>query len=343
MLVVQGHAPDYTECILAKRRSFVRLIQIACIVCAFVYLAPGLHAAAPYPTRPIRLILPIAPGGGVDTLARQIAPKLGERLKQTVVIDNRGGGGGGIGAELTARATPDGYTLMMASSAFLIRTLLYPSWYHPLNDFASITQLVKHPYVMVVASGVPARSVAEFIAWAKANPDRVNYASSGSGSLIHLTAELFKAKTGTAMTHIPYKGISPGLVDMFSGRVQATFASINTTLPHLKAGRLRALGVTSAKRVAPLPEAPTLDEAGGQGFEVTQWFGVFAPASTPFQVVARLQREIMGVMHESAGVQRMTAEGSEIVANSPADFARVVRAEYAGWNAVIRNAHIRGD
>ncbi len=238
---------------------------------------------------------------------------------------------------------PDGYTLMMASSAFLIRTLLYPSSYHPLKDFAPVTQLVKHPYVMVVASGVPVRSVAEFIAWAKANPDRVNYASSGSGSLIHLTGELFKAKTGTVMTHIPYKGISPGLVDMFSGRVQATFASINTTLPHIKAGRLRALGVTSTKRVAPLPEVPTLDEAGVKAFEVTQWFGVFAPTGTAPQVVARLQREIAAVMHEPANAQRMTAEGSEVVANSPTDFARVMQAEYAGWGAVIRNAQIRGD
>ncbi|HJQ63921.1 MAG TPA: tripartite tricarboxylate transporter substrate binding protein [Burkholderiales bacterium] len=276
-------------------------------------------------------------------MARQLGPKLGERLKQTVVVDNRGGGGGSIGAELTARAAPDGYTLMMASSAFLIRTLLYPASYHPIKDFAPVTQLVKHPYVMVVASAVPARSVADFIAWAKANPDRVNYASSGSGSLIHLTGELFKAKTGTAMTHIPYKGIAPGLVDMFSGRVQVTFASVATTLPHIKAGRLRALGVTSVKRAAPLAEVPTLTEAGVKAFEVTQWFGVFAPVGTPAQIVARLQREIAAVLHDPADAQRMSAAGSEVVGNTPAEFARVMQAEYAAWRAVIRSANIRAE
>lgn len=317
------------------------VIRTACVLCACLGLAPAVHAAANYPSKPVRLILPIAPGGAVDTMARQIGPRLSERFGQPVVIDNRSGGGGSIGAELTARAAPDGYTLMMASSAFLIRTLLYRSSYHPVKDFSPVTQLVKHPYVMVVASGVPARSVAEFIAWAKANPDRVNYASSGNGSLIHLTGELFKAKTGTTMTHIPYKGIAPGLIDMFSGRVQATFASILTTLPHIKGGRLRAIGVTSTKRVALLADIPTLDEAGVKAFEVTQWFGVFAPSGTPPEVAARVHRELAAILRDPDQAQRMAAEGSEVVANAPADFARVMRTEYAAWDAVIRNADIR--
>ena len=319
------------------------IMRTACVLCACLYLAPAGHAAATYPAKPIRLILPIAPGGGVDTMARQLGPKLGERLGQPIVIDNRSGGGGGIGAGLTAHAAPDGYTLMMASSAFLIRTLLYRSSYHPLKDFSPVTQLVKHPYVMVVATAVPARSVAEFITWAKANPDRVNYASSGSGSLIHLTGELFKARTGTTMTHIPYKGIAPALVDMFSGRVQATFASILTTLPHIKGGRLRPLGVTSVKRVALLAEVPTLEEAGVKPFEVTQRFGVFAPPATAPQIVARVQREIAAIMREPEQAQRMAAEGSQAVVNSPAEFARVLRSEYAAWGAVIRNANIRAE
>ena len=318
-------------------------IRIAFVLCAPLYLATAVHAAEPYPNRPIRMILPIAPGGGVDTFARQLGPKLGERLKQTIVMDNRAGGGGSIGAELTARATPDGYTLMLTGSAFLIRTLLYPSAYHPLKDFAPVTQLVKHPYVMVVASGVPARSVGDFVTWAKANPDRVNYASSGSGSLIHLTGELFKAKTGTAMTHIPYKGISPGLVDMFSGRVHLTFASLNTTHPHITAGRLRALGVTSGKRVSPLADVPTLEEAGVKDFEVTQWFGVLAPAGTPAPLVARLQREIAAILRNPGDAKHMIAEGSEAVGNSPAEFARVMQREHSDWNALIRSANIRAD
>lgn len=320
----------------------MRVTRIAFALCASLSVA-AVHAADTYPSRPIRMILPIAPGGGVDTFARQLGPKLGERLKQTIVMDNRAGGGGSIGAELTARATADGYTLMLTGSAFLTRTLLYPSSYHPLEDFAPVTQLVKHPYVMVVASNVPARNVGEFIAWAKANPDRVNYASSGSGSLIHLTGELFKAKTGTTMTHIPYKGISPGLVDMFSGRVHATFASINTLLPHIKGGRLRALAVTSAKRITPLPAIPTLDEAGLKPFEVTQWFAVLAPARTPAQVVARLQREIAAVLRNPADSQHMIAEGSEAVGNSPAEFAHAMRQEYAAWDTLIRSANIRSE
>jgi tripartite-type tricarboxylate transporter receptor subunit TctC len=321
----------------------VSILRIACVLCACLGVVPMGHGAASYPSKPIRLILPIAPGGGVDTLARQIGPRLTERLGQPVVIDNRAGGGGAIGAELAARAAPDGYTLMMTGSAFLIRTLLYKSSYHPLKDFAPVTQLVKHAYVMVVASSVPARNVAEFTAWAKAHPDRVNYASSGSGSLIHLTGELFKARTGIAMTHIPYKGIAPGLVDMFSGRVQATFASVLTTLPHIKAGRLRALGVTSTQRVVLLPEVPTLDEAGVKAFEVTQWFGVFAPPGTTPEIVARVQRDIAAILRDPEHAQRMAAEGSEAVANSPAQFARVMTSEYAAWAEVIRKADIRAE
>lgn len=319
------------------------IIRTACVLCACLGLAPAGQAAESYPNKPIRLILPIAPGGAVDTMARQIGPKLSVRFAQPVVIDNRSGGGGSIGAELTARAAPDGYTLMMASSAFLIRALLYRSSYHPVKDFSPVTQLVKHPYVMVVASGVPARNVAEFIVWAKANPDRVNYASSGNGSLIHLAGELFKARTGTPMTHIPYKGIAPGLIDMFSGRVQATFASILTTLPHIKGGRLRALAVTSTTRVALLADIPTLDEAGVKAFEVTQWYGVFAPSGASPEVIARVQREIAAILRDPDQAQRMAAEGSEVVGNSPAAFARVMRTEYAAWDAIIRKADIRAE
>lgn len=319
------------------------VIRTACVLCACLCLAPAGQAAESYPSKPIRLILPIAPGGGVDTVARHIGQKLSERFGQPVVIDNRPGGGGSIGAELTARTAPDGYTFMMASSAFLIHTLLYRASYNPVKDFSPVTQLVKHPYVMVVSSGVPALTVAEFIAWAKGNPDQVNYASSGNGSLIHLTGELFKARTGTAMTHIPYKGIAPGLIDMFSGRVQATFASILTTLPHIKGGRLRALGVTSTQRVSLLADIPTLDEAGVKGFEVTQWYGVFAPSGTSPDVVGRMQREIATILREKDQVKRMAAEGSEVVGNSPAEFAQVMRTEHAAWDTVIRKAGIRAE
>jgi len=314
-----------------------------CAVGALLLCAQAAGAATQYPVRPIRLVLPIAPGGAVDTTARNIGPRLAERLGQQVVLDNRPGGGGSIGAELTARAAPDGYTVMMASSAFLIHALLYPARYHPLKDFTPVTQLVKHPYVMVVATGVPAASVADFIQWARANPGKANYASSGNGSLIHLTGELFKARTGTPMTHVPYKGIAQGFVDMFAGRVQVTFASVASTLPHVRGGRLRALAVTSVKRVALLPDVPTLDESASRGFEVTQWFGVFAPPCTGREVTARLQREISAVLQEPDQAQRMAAEGSTPVGASPAGFARELAAEYPRWQALIRDVGIKGE
>ena len=318
-------------------------VRNASLLCACLLLAEVVAAAENYPSKPIRLILPIAPGGAVDTIARNIGQKLSERLGQQVVIDNRAGGGGSMGAELTARAAPDGYTLMLAGSAFLVYSLLYRAPYNPVRDFAPVTQLVKHPYVMAVASSVPAATVSEFVSWAKANPDKVNYASSGNGSLIHLTGELLKARTGIAMAHIPYKGIALGFIDMLAGRVQATFASPLSTLPYVKSGRLRALGVTSTKRISLLPDLPTLDEAGVKGFEVTQWFGVFAPPGTPSEITSRVQREIAAILSEKEQAQRMAAEGSEILGNTPAEFAREVRAEYARWDTVIRQAHIKGE
>ena len=313
------------------------------VICGCFLLARGGISAETYPSRPVRLVLPIAPGGAVDTLARQLGPRLSDRIGQQVIVDNRPGGGGSLGAELTARAAPDGHTLMMASSAFLIHALLYRATYDPIADFAPVTQLVKHPYVMVVAANVPATNVDEFISWAKRHPDKVNYASSGNGSLIHLTGELFKASTGVAMTHIPYKGITPGFIDMLAGRVQVTFASAVSTLPHLRSGRLRALAVTSARRVALFPTLPTLEEAGVKGFEVTQWFGVFAPPRTPVARIGRIQREIAAILREKEQLQRMTEEGSEVVAGTPAEFKRVMRAEHSRWETVIRRAGIKGE
>ena len=315
----------------------------ACAAAAAFLLSHAGLSIAEFPDRPLRLILPIAPGGAVDAVARQIAPKLGERLGQSVVIDNRAGGGGSLGAELTAHAAPDGYTLMLAGSAFLIHTLLYRAQYHPVRDFTPVTQLVKHPYVMVVAAGVPAGNVADFINWAKANGDKTNFASSGSGSLIHLTGELFKAKTGVTMAHIPYKGIAAGFIDMLAGRVQVTFASALTSMPHVKTGKLRLLAVTSTRRVALLPDVPTIAESGVPGFDVTQWFAVLAPAHTPPRVVTRVQSEIAVILREKDQAQRMAAEGSEVVGNTPAEFAREMKAEYAKWETVIRDAKIKGE
>lgn len=321
-----------------------------CILCSLAVayaaaspVASAGEAASNFPSRPIRLVAPIAPGGGVDTVARSLAAELTPRLGQTVVVDNRPGGGGSLGAELVAKANPDGYTLLVSGSSFVLYTLLYEARYDPIREFAAITQLVEHPYVMVLNATTQASNVKEFIALARKNPDEVSYASSGNGSLIHLSGELFKYMTKVNMTHIPYKGLAAAFPDMFSGRVHMTFSSILTALPHMKSGRLRAIGVTSRGRVHTLPDVPTLQESGIAGFEVTQWYGVFAPASIPRDIAARLSRESAAVLKSSAMASRIAAEGSEAVGNTPDQFTKNIREEATKWKNLIAQAKIRGD
>ena len=307
-------------------------------------LAASRAADAPaYPQRPIRLIAPIAPGGGVDTMARTLGPELGARLGQNVVIDNRPGAGGSIGAELVAKAAADGHTLMLSGSAFVLRTLLYPARYDPLADFAPITQLVEHPYVMLLNASLPASNVTELIALAHKDPGALSYASSGNGSLIHLSGELFKQLARVKMTHVPYKGIAASFPDLFAGRVHVTFSSIPTALPHVRSARLRPIGVTSRKRAAALAEVPTLEESGIAGFEVTQWYGVFAPAAAPKPVIARLQREIVSALKSAAMSQRFAVEKASGIGNSPAEFAANIRKEMDKWRALVAQGNIKGN
>jgi tripartite-type tricarboxylate transporter receptor subunit TctC len=294
-----------------------------------------------YPTRPIRFIVPVAPAGGVDTMARTLAPLLTARMGQPVVIDNRAGGGGSVGAELTAQAMPDGYTVLVTSSSFVLHTLLYRARYDPVRDFAPVTQLVEHPYVLLVGSSVPAKNTRELIQWGKTHP--VNYASSGNGSLIHLTGALFNSVTGLTMTHVPYKGLAQAYPDMISGQIHVTFGSILSSLPHIASGRLRALAMTSLQRTARLPDVPTLDESGVPRFDVTQWYGVFVPARTPANRVARLQSDIAAALAAPETASRIAAEGSHAVGDTASEFARVIASEKAKWSALIRQADIHGE
>jgi tripartite-type tricarboxylate transporter receptor subunit TctC len=296
-----------------------------------------------FPTRPVRFIVPIAPAGGVDTIARTVGQNLSGRVGQPVVIENRPGGGGTIGAELTAQAAPDGHTVLVTSSTFIIYSLLYPTRYDPVRDFAPVTQLVQHPYVMVIPASVPAASVSEFVAWAKGHKPGVSYASSGVGSLIHLTGELFNKSTGLSMLHVPYKGIALAFPDMFAGQVHVTFNSILTSLPHISAGRLKALGVTSLQRTPRLPDVPTLDESGLTRFEVTQWYGMFAPAKTPAARVSFLQKEVASILKEPEMTERIKVEGSLAVGNSAPEFTRLIAAETSKWRALVKDAGIRGE
>jgi tripartite-type tricarboxylate transporter receptor subunit TctC len=320
--------------------------MMATIKTAFAVLLALLAVAAhaqPYPSRPVRLIVPLAAGGGMDTVARGVALRLTDTLGQTVVVDNRGGGGGSIGAELVAAAAPDGYTLIMMSATSVIHPMMYKARYETLRDFAPVSQVTTQPYVIVVNSTVPAASVKELVGYAKANPDKLNYASSGNGSLIHLATELFRITTGTRMTHIPYKGIGAAYPDLIAGNIQLILASIISAQPHVKAQRIRALAVTGPKRANSSPELPTVAEAGVPGYAVTQWYAVFAPAGTPKAVVDRLHRDIAKVLQLSEVTMRMTADGAESVGSTPQQLAAHVKAERDKWAKVIKQTGIKGD
>jgi tripartite-type tricarboxylate transporter receptor subunit TctC len=312
------------------------LLVLAAATCA--------HAqgdASGYPSKPIRVIVPLAPGGAIDLIARGMSTALASRFGQPIVVENRPGAGESIGAELTARATPDGYTVLMTSAAVVVNPLLLPARYDPVKDFAAVTQVTRQPYVLIVHPSVAATNVRELIAWAKANPQKLNYASAGSGGLMHLTGELFKSQTGISMTHVAYKGMAQAYPDILAGQVQVGFPAIITALPHLKSGKIRALGVTSRARVASLPEVPTIGESGVPGFEVEQWYGVFVPARTPNAIVARLHKEMASVIQDPDNVARMTATGSEAVGGTPASLAALVKTETRQWGRIIRQAGIK--
>ena len=316
----------------------------ALILLCGALVAGGIPAAAQqYPSRPVRLIVPLAAGGGMDTVARGIALKLTDSLGQTVVVDNRGGGGGSIGAELVAAAAPDGYTLIMMSATSVIHPMMYKARYETLRDFAPVSQVTTQPYVIVLNSGVPVSSVKELISYAKANPDKLNYASSGNGSLIHLATELFRITTGTRMVHIPYKGIGAAYPDLIAGNIQLILASIISAQPHVKAQRIRALAVTGPKRASSSPELPTVAEAGVPGYAVTQWYAIFAPAGAPKAVVDRLHREIIKVLQLPEVTARLTADGAESVGSTPQQLAAHVKAERDKWARVIKQTGIKGD
>ena len=317
------------------------------VVCAFTLLVVVWAAltmataiSAEYPERPIRVIVPLAAGGAIDTIARAMSPQLSARLGQSVIVDNRAGAAETIGTELTARATPDGHTVLMASASFVVSPHLFPVPYDVLKDFTYLTQVTRQPYVLIVHPSVPATGVRELIAWIKANPNSVNFASAGTGSLMHLTGELFKGSTGVSMTHVPYKGMALAYPDILSGRVQLGFPAIITALPHVRTGKIRALGVTSRAPVDSLPGVPTLHESGVADFEVQQWYGVYAPAGISAAIAARLNQEFAAVTRSPRIAALLAASGSEAVGNTLAEFAAHVRSEFDRWRKVIHDANV---
>jgi tripartite-type tricarboxylate transporter receptor subunit TctC len=294
-----------------------------------------------FPARPVRVIVPLAAGGGMDTVTRSLAQKLADSFSQSVVVDNRPGAGSQVGLEILAGAAADGHTLMMISATTVVHPILYKSRFDIVRDFTPVTQVTAQGYVLVVHPSLPAKSVTELVQYARANPGKLNYASSGIGSPIHMSTELFQIATGTRMIHIPFKGMGAAYADLVGGRIQLSFATIISSLAHVKAGRLRALAVTPAKRAPAMPDVPTLTEAGVP-VVVVNWYGLIAPAKTPKPIVERISNETAKAMHLPDVVKRLIAEGSEAVTSSPQAFAAHIRAEHKQWSRVIKQAGIRG-
>ena len=294
-----------------------------------------------YPSRPIRLVVPIPTGSGTDTVARAVAHGLTERFGRQVFVDNRPGAGTTIGNEIVARAKPDGYTLLMNGAALTISPAIYRKIpYDTLRELTPITVAVFTPNLMVVHPSVPAKSVKEFIALARAQPGKILYASGGNGTNSHLAAALFASMAQVQVMHVPYKGSIPGIIDLVSGNVAMAINSMSTVMPQVRAGKLRALGVASARRVGAAPDLPTIAEAGVPGYESVQWSGLLAPAGTPPEIVSRLHRETVAIVRTPDMKERLAADGSEVIANSPDEFAAFLRSELVKWAKVVKTTGI---
>jgi tripartite-type tricarboxylate transporter receptor subunit TctC len=297
--------------------------------------------AQPFPERPIRLIVPTVPGTGMDTVARTLGPKLADALGQAIVVDNRGGGSGTLAADAARFAAPNGHTLLLASVSLVIRPLLYKVAYDLARDFTPVTQLSAQPYLLMVSNAVPAKSVSELVALARAAPGKLNYGSVGNGSQIHLMSELFRIMSHTDVVHVPYKGITLAYPDLIAGSIQFMFGGTITGQPHVRAQRVRALAVSGPRRVKAFPELPTVTESGVPGFVVTQWYSVLAPAGTPRGIIGRLNREFNKALQEPEVAARIAAEGSEAIGTTPQQLADHMKAERAKWVKVIKDAGIR--
>jgi tripartite-type tricarboxylate transporter receptor subunit TctC len=308
---------------------------------AAVAAALPAFAQGAYPTRPVRMVVPSSPGGGTDITGRAIAQKLTEAFRQQFIVDNRAGAGTIIGTDIVAKAAPDGHTLLVCVSPIAINPAIYRKLpYDALRDFAPITQTAAVPNVLTVHPAVPARTVSEFIALARAKPGQFAYASAGVGTSPHLSAELFRSMAGIELVHVPYKGTAPGVVDLIAGQVAAMFVNTLTVAGQLKSGKVRAIAVTTAKRSQMLPDIPTIAESGLSGYEATQWYGVMAPASTPQPIVDRLHREIAAALAQPDVRDRFAADGAEAVGSTPAAFAAYFRDETAKWAKVAKVAGI---
>lgn len=318
---------------------------VATMAIAFGAVALSLGAAAQeYPVKAIRFIVPFAPGGPTDIMSRALAEKLTAQLGQQIVVDNRGGAGGGIGTAVAAHSTPDGYTIVIGHIGTLaINVSLYPRLeYDPVKDFAPISMIATLPLGLFVNANVPVKSVAELVALAKAKPGQLNFGSAGNGSATQMAGAMFKTMAGIDIVHVPYKGNAASLVDLVAGRVQMMFSNLLTTAPHVKAGRLRAIAISTAKRSQQAPDLPTIAESGVPGYDYAPWYGILAPTGTPRAIVMRLNREIGQIINAPEMKERFRKQGIDLVTSSPEAFAELIRREIPKWREIVKKsgAHV---
>jgi len=316
---------------LNRRRALAGAALLALTVSA---------GAQDYPTKPVRLIIPFPPGGSNDVVGRMIATKLGERLGRQIVVDNRGGAGGTIGTEIAANAAPDGYTISVISIAHAVNPWLYRLSYDPIKSFAPVAVLATGPNVLAVNPALGVNSVKELVALARSKLGELQYASAGVGSFQHLGGELFKLEAGVDMLHVPFKGGGPAMVDVIGGHTKLLFSSLVQTTPHLKSGKLKALGTGGRTRTAILPDVPTIAEAGVPGYEATNWWGIVAPAGTPPAIVAKLQQEIAAVQRSPDVQEQFARQGASVLQMSPAEFAAFIQSETAKWGRVVKEGKL---
>jgi len=320
--------------------------RIAALVIGITALAPIPQAATAqedYPARPVRVIVPYLAGGAADIFARTLAQKLGDALKQPFLVENRAGANGGIGSEFVAKSAPDGYTLLAtANGPITVNPILYAKVpYDPVKDFAPVAQCTVYQYVLVTLAGSPIRSITDLVDAARAKPGALSYGSTGVGGGNHLAGELFALATGTRMIHVPYKGSAAALADLLGGQLTFMFDTVITSVPQIRAGKLRAFAVSSLKRASSLPEVPTMDEAGIKGFDISQWQGVLAPGGTPRPIVSRLNAEILKAMRTPEMHERMvTKGGNEIVTGTPEDLAALIRSDLQKYAKLVKDARI---
>ena len=325
------------------RAGMVAVLTVALAVVAPHGVAQSKTAAkeSAYPTRPVRMIVASGAGGGLDFVARLVAPKITESLGQQIVVDNRAGASGSIAAELAANATPDGYTVMLLSASLVVYGIVNKTRYDLYRDFAPVSQVAAAPYILTVHPKLPVKTVKELVAYAKASPSKLNYASTGNASFAHLATELFAHTVGIQLVHVPYKGVGAALSDMLSGQVQLSLLSVGSVYSHVRAGRLKAIAIATPTRAKIAPQLPTMVEAGVPGFVVTQWHGLLAPRATPRPIIQRLYQEVARAVHQPDVASRFAVDGTDGIGSTPAEFAAFLKSERDKWAKVVKLANIR--